>query len=116
MVHLPSDVTETELVKANGGQPLKWPNEPLHRIAYTLWLLNNLKAFVDPKRMNQAFTIGSHGNPDTAHKVHSALRTLAKINGINLHHGWPTGLEGVIKLIQTDPDEWPTTPQKYGLS
>ncbi len=115
MVHLPSDITETEMVRANGGKPLEWPNDPLHRIAYTLWLRNNLKAFVDQDRLNQAFMIGSHGNPDSAHKVHTALRTLAKINGYHRYHNWPTGLEGIIKLIKTDPDEWPATPKQYGL-
>ncbi|NOD75992.1 MULTISPECIES: hypothetical protein [unclassified Ruegeria] len=115
MVHLPSDITESEMILANGGKPLEWPNDPLQRIAYVLWLRSNLQTFVEQERMDQALLIGSHGNQDTAHKVHTALRTLAKINGYHIHHGWPTGLEGIIKLIKTDPQDWPATPQKYGL-
>lgn len=115
MVHLPSDVTETELVRANGGQPLKWPGDPLHQIIYCLWLRQNLKAFVDQQRIGDAVMIGSFGNRDNANQMHECARRLAKINGINLHYNWPTGLAGVIRLTKTDPSEWPATPQKYGL-
>ncbi len=115
MVHLTSDITESEMIRANGGKPLEWPNDPLHRIAYVLWLRENLRGFVEQDRMRQAVLIGSHGNRDTADKAHTALRTLARINGHHVYHNWPTGLEGIIKLIKTDPDEWPVTPKQYGL-
>ncbi len=101
--------------RANGGKPLDWPNDPLHRIAYALWLRSNLKTFVEQERLNQAFMMGSHGNRDTAIKYQQAIRTLVKINSIHVYHNWPTGLEGIIKLIQTDPDDWPATPKQYGL-
>ncbi|NOD75828.1 MULTISPECIES: hypothetical protein [unclassified Ruegeria] len=115
MVHLPSDITETEMVRANGGQPLKWPNDPLHQIAYCLWLRHNLKAFVDTERIGNAVMIGSFGNQDNAHRMHECGRKLAHMNGIHLYHGWPTGLSGVMKLILSDPKDWPCPVANYKL-